>query len=111
MANEHFEQLRADVGLVHIVQCTSEESNQFAAMERNAQPLPANVNRFVTGEYVRLVSKAPSGKEELYVLMRMSKDLRFFKKLTILGIVLVCVSLIISLVIGISLTGMVKSVF
>lgn len=97
MENEHFEQLKVDVGLVKTVQCTPEERSQFAVMERNGQTLPTDINKFESGEYVRLVSKAPSDKEELYVLMRISKDIRFFKILTVIGLVLGCAAVIISL--------------
>lgn len=100
MANENLEQLKVDVGLIKSVQCTPEESSQFAEMERNGQVLPTDINRFESGEYVRLIPKTPSDKEELYVLMRISKDVRFFKILTIIGLVLGCAALIISLVIS-----------
>lgn len=100
MANEHFNQLKADVGLVKMEECASEESRQFAETENNGQPLPNDICKTESGEYVRLVPKAPPDKEELYVLMRISKDIRFFKILTIIGLVLGCAAFIINLAAG-----------
>lgn len=97
MGNESFDQLKADVELINLAECNSEESKQFAETEKNGQPLPNDISRTESGQYVRLVPKVSSDKEELYVLMRISKDVRFFKILAIIGIVLACAAVVIGL--------------
>ena len=97
MENEHLNQLKADVGLLNMTDCTSEENKHFAEMEKNGNPLPDEINRLEDGRYVRCVPKVSSDKEELYVLMRISKDVRFFKILTIIGLVLGGAAVMISL--------------
>lgn len=97
MADEHFNQLKVDVGLVNTIDCTTEESKQFAETEKNGNSLPNDIFRTENGQYVRLVPKVSSDKEELYVLMRLSKDVRFFKILAIIGIVLACAAVVIGL--------------
>lgn len=108
MSREHYDQLKFDIGMINLVACTPEENRRFAEMERNSQRLPNDVNRLIgQNNYVRYVSKAPSDKEELYALMRISKDVHFFKKLIILLLILCLITIILNIV---SVSGFVSSI-
>lgn len=106
MEYENFEQLKADVGLVKIEECTQQENADLAEMEQNGQPLPDNIrktaNKGSGGQpcYVRLHSKVSSDKEELYVLMRISKDLHFIKILLGITFTLAIVAFLLSMIIS-----------
>lgn len=106
MAKEHFNQLKADVGLVNMLECTTQENSVFAEMEKNGQALPEDVCRAeyndIHGQpvYYRLLAKAPSDKEELYVLMRISKDLHFIKVLFQVLLVLSIIAIVLNIFIS-----------
>ena len=72
MEYENFDQLKADVGLAKIEECSQQENFDFAEMEQNGQ----------------LLLKVSSDKEALYVLMRISKDLHFIKVLLVVSLTL-----------------------
>ncbi|GEM_PF-5257935 len=85
MANDSYNQLRADAGLVDLIECTPQENESFAETEKNGGELPKDVCRTVDDgadkkpRYYHCPSKMPPEKEELYVLMRISKDLNIIK--------------------------------
>lgn len=103
MANEYFNQLKVDVGLVKMEECTQQQNSDFAEMEKNGQLLPEDIckasynNAVGSSRYYRLLPKAPSDKEELYVMMRISKDLHFIKVLFQVLLILSIVSIVILL--------------
>lgn len=95
MSNFTYEQLRRDVGIVQITQCSIQENQQFNQMIKDGQNLPANI--FATGFidvngngtfYKTSNGHMPSEKEEQYVLMLICKDLRFIVTLIKVGLVL-----------------------
>lgn len=105
MAKYNLNQLKADVGLLRLKDCSAEENLQFAEMIKNGQPLPEDTfqaeQRDVNGNltFFRGTLQASSDKEELFVLMRISKDLHFikvlFQVLLILSIVLIFLNIFI----------------
>lgn len=100
MANEHFDQLKVDVGLVKMEECTAKENSDYSEMEKNGHPLPKEVCRTYNGDYCRLLPKVSEDKEELYLLMRISKDLHFikvlFQVLLILSIIIFVLSILLN---------------
>lgn len=81
MANRDFDQLKVDVGLVKLEDCTPQENSDYSEMKKNGQPLPEDICKAYIDGYCRLLPKVPEEKAELYVLMRISKDLHFIKVL------------------------------
>ncbi len=85
MEYENFDQLKADIGLIKIEECSQQENSEFAETEKNGQPLPENIRKLVNNDkgsqprYARITANISDDKQELYVLMRISKDLRFIK--------------------------------
>lgn len=106
MEYENFDQLKADVGLAKIEECDQQENSDFAEMEQNGQPLPEDIRKMVykgaggKTRYARLLSKVSSDKEELYVLMRISKDLHFIKILLGVSLTLAIIVFLLSMVIS-----------
>lgn len=85
MEYEDFDQLKADVGLVKIEECEQRENSEFSEAENNGQPLPENIRKIVSGDkgsqprYARITPNISTDKEELYVLIRISKDINLIK--------------------------------
>jgi len=107
MSKESFNQLRADVGLIDLIECTQQENEHFAELEKNGGDLPEDICKAVNdggGEpcYYHCHSKAKSEKEELYVLMRISKDLHFIKVLFEVLLVLSIIFVLLALAFGLN---------
>ena len=106
MARENFNQLRADVGLVDMIECTSQENERFAEMEKNGIALPEDIciaaydGADGKPRYYNCKPKVQSEKEELYVLMRISKDLHFIKVLFQVLLVLSVIALLLAIFIN-----------
>lgn len=100
MANENLDQLKVDVGLVKLEECTSQENSDYSEMKKNGQPLPDDICKTYNGGYYHLLPKVSEDKEELYLLMRISKDLHFIKVLFQVLLVLGIVGFVIMLIIG-----------
>ena len=103
MEYENFDQLKADVGLAKIEECNQQENSNFAEMEQNGQPLPEDIRKMVyNGEirYARLLSNVSSGKEELYVLMKISKDLNLIKIFLGVSLTIAIVAFFLSIAFG-----------
>lgn len=106
MEYENFDQLKADVGLAKIEECTQQENSDFSEMEQNGQPLPDDIRKMVykseggQSRYARMLPKVPSDKEELYVLMRISKDVRFIKILLGISFTLAVVAILLRMLIS-----------
>lgn len=105
MAKYNLNQLKADVGLLSLKECSAEENLKFAEMVKNGQPLPEDIfqakDKDVNGNltFFRGTLQVSPDKEELFVLMRISKDLHFikvlFQVLLILSIVLILINIFI----------------
>ncbi len=108
MAGENFNQLRADVGLVDMIECTSQENERFAEMEKNGEELPKDICKAAYDgadgkpRYYNCKPKVQSEKEELYVLMRISKDLHFIKVLFEVLLMLSIISVLLALAVGLN---------
>lgn len=106
MEYENFDQLKADVGLAKIEECSQQENFDFAEMEQNGQLLPEDIRKMVYkgagGQtcYARLLLKVSSDKEALYVLMRISKYLHFIKVLLVVSLTLAVIVFLLSMVIS-----------
>ncbi len=100
MASDSYNQLRADVGLVDLTECTPQENERFAEMEKNGGELPKDVCRAAEDDadkkprYYRCTSKTLSEKEELYVLMKISKDLNIIKVILEVSLALSIISIV-----------------
>lgn len=106
VASKHIDELKVDVGLAKLDECTQQENSDFAEMEKSGRPLPEDIRKAAYDNadgqprYYRLLSKVSSDKEELYLLMRISKDLHFikvlFEVLLVLSIIIFLLSIVIS---------------
>lgn len=83
MAKYSLNQLKADVGLLSLKDCTTEENQRFAEMQKNGEALPDDIypteNMDAKGNraFCRGTLNATTDNEQLFVLMRISKDLHF----------------------------------
>ena len=103
MEYENFDQLKADVGLTEIEECSQQENSEFAEMEKNGQPIPENIRKMVSKgagdqRYASITTNVSTDKEKLYVLMKISKDLRIIKILIGVALTLAIVAFLLSCV-------------
>lgn len=100
MANVNLDQLKVDVGLVKLEECTPQENSEYSEMKKNEQPLPEDICRTSNGGYCRILPNVPEDKAELYLLMRISKDLHFIKVLFAVLLALGIVGVLVTLLFG-----------
>lgn len=106
MAKYSLNQLKADVGLLSLTDCTTEENQRFAEMLKNGEALPEDIypteNMDAKGNraFCRGTLNATPDNEQLFVLMRISKDLHFIKVLFQVLLVLGIVGFMITLIVG-----------
>lgn len=100
MANDNLDQLKVDVGLVKLEECAPQENSDYSEMKKNGQPLPDDICKTYNGDYCRMLPRVSEDKEELYLLMRISKDLHFLKVLFQVLLVLGILGFVAALIFG-----------
>ncbi len=101
MAEPSYRTLRKLNGLIEYQRCNKEEYQRFAEMLKNGEQLPDGVFKSSEDDlFYHIIELVPPEKEQMYVLMRISKDLHFIstlmKVMLVLGIIATIVALIIT---------------
>lgn len=106
MAKYSLNQLKADVGLLSLKDCSTEENQKFAELLKNGEALPEDIypteNMDAKGNrlFCRGTLNAAPDKEQLFVLMRISKDLHFITVLIQVLLVLGVLGFVAMLIFG-----------
>ncbi|MDE6733675.1 MAG: hypothetical protein K2J77_12485 [Oscillospiraceae bacterium] len=106
MAKYNLNQLKADVGLLSLKDCSAEENRKFAEMMKNGESLPDDIyateNMDAKGNraFCRGTLNATPDNEQLFVLMRISKDLHFITVLIQVLLVLGVLGFVAALIFG-----------
>lgn len=106
MAKYSLNQLKADVGLLSLKDCSTEENQRFAELLKNGEALPEDIypteNMDAKGNQVfcRGTLNAAPDNEQLFVLMRISKDLHFITVLIQVLLVLGVLGFVAALIFG-----------
>ena len=104
MANNYFNQMRLDIGL--LIPCTAEENKQFDELLKSGGQLPADIFLSPYGDangmqaFYKPNPTVPAGGEQQYTLMRISKDLHFIRTLLKVSLVLGIIGVVISSIIS-----------
>ena len=100
MANNYFDQMRMDVGL--LTSCTAEENARYNELLKNGEPLPEGIFQSADfqGYFYKPNPTVPAGSEQQYTLMRISKDLHFISTLLKVFLVLGILGMIASFIIS-----------
>lgn len=104
MSNITYNQLKVDVGIDSVTDCTPEENQRFEEMLKNNQPLPDGIIRAEynssDGSYLFFHTNPQilPEKEELYVMMKIFKDLHFIKNVVLASLVLSIIAAVVFLI-------------
>lgn len=93
MAKRSFDRMRLDIGL--LTACTAEENAQYSELVKNGEELPEGVFPSPDADdgtgFCKPDPTIPDGNEQLYALMRISRDLHFItallKILLVVGVI------------------------
>lgn len=88
-----YDQLRVATDLEAQVPCTPEENRRYNELLNNGQPLPNGIVQTYKGEnnssyFAHTQNKMPIEQEQLYILMRISKDVHFIRNVVQAGLIL-----------------------
>ena len=88
MAGPSYDRLRELTDMIETEPCTEEENRRFAEMLKNGEQLPEWVAKSAQDDkiFFHIKELIPPEKEQMYVLMRISKDLHFIS--TLVGVML-----------------------
>ena len=104
MANVSFNQMRLDIGL--LTPCTAEENRQYNELLKSGGQLPQDIFNSPYADqngnpaFYKPDPTVPSGGEQQYTLMRISKDLHFISTILKVSLVLGIIGAVFSLVIS-----------
>lgn len=82
------EQLKADVGIS--IECSYEKSSKYERMLKNGEQIPSNIER-LSGNFYRK-DAIPPDQQQLYLMMRISKDLHFIRVVLQVSIILAVIA-------------------
>lgn len=106
MAKYNLNQLKADVGLLSLKDCSAEENQKFAEVLKNGEALPEDIypteimDAKGNQAFCRGTLNTATDNEQLFVLMKISKDLHFITVLIQVLLVLGVMGFLAALIFG-----------